>query len=336
MTEPLKPHPILEGMNAALRVLKWAGGLAVLAMMASGITIVKPDEVAIRLRFGSLTGDTRAGQVHGPGLLVSFPYLVDEVIRVPVKRVLEMNIDALRSRGGMAPRELDITRDGYALTGDHNLIQPRVQLKYQIADPIAWALRIVDPERRVHDAVVAALTRTLAEMPIDEVLVEGKRKLAATALRRAQVRLDRGATPWVQLVALEFTALQPPAQVARYFDEVQRAFVEKKTLEEKARSYAEQEIPLAEAVKLDLINKARTFALDTVSDARGEARAFLDLLAEYEREPEVVWRRLYLEAVEDLTPRVGALALVPPGFEQYHILIPGQGAGVPAGGGKGK
>jgi len=188
----------------------------------------------------------------------------------------------------------------------------------------------------VHDAVVAALTRTLAEMPIDEVLVEGKRKLAATALRRAQVRLDRGATPWVQLVALEFTALQPPAQVARYFDEVQRAFVEKKTLEEKARSYAEQEIPLAESVKLDLINKARTFALDTVSDARGEARAFLDLLAEYEREPEVVWRRLYLEAVEDLTPRVGALALVPPGFEQYHILIPGQGAGVPAGGGKGK
>jgi membrane protease subunit HflK len=336
MGEPNRSQPVLEGLNAALRFLKWAGVLAVLAVMASGVTIVKPDEVALRLRFGRLTGETRADQVHGPGLLVSFPYLVDEVIRVPVKRVLEMNIDALRSRGAIAPRELDITRDGYALTGDHNLIQPRVLLKYQIADPVAWALNIVRPEARVHDAVVAALTRTLAEMPIDSVLVEGKRKLAATALRRAQVRLDGGASPWVLLVALEFTSLQPPAQVARYFDDVQRAFVEKKTLEEKARSYAEQEIPLAESEKVDLINRAHTFAVDTVSDARGEARAFLALLAEYEKAPDVVWRRLYLEGIEDLTRRGVALHLVPPGFEQVHILISGARARVPSGSGKGE
>ena len=42
-----------------------------------------------------LLGQTRAQQIHGPGLLVALPYLIDEVVRVPVKRVHELRIDAL-------------------------------------------------------------------------------------------------------------------------------------------------------------------------------------------------------------------------------------------------
>ena len=318
-----RPHPLVEGLNAALRFFKWGGVLAVLAIVGSGVTVVKPDEVALRLRFGRLTGVTRADQVHGPGLLISFPYLVDQVVRVPVRRVLEMDIDALRSRSALAFQRVDLTQEGYALTGDRYLIQPRVRLKYRIADPVVWALRVREPERIVHDAVVASLTRTLAGMRVDSVLVEGKRELAATALGQAQASLDREGA-WVQLVALEFTTLQPPAQVARYFDQVQAAFVEKKTLEEKARSYAEQEVPLAESERDRNVNEAHTYAADTVADARGEADAFSNLLEQYDQNPEVVRSRLYLEALEEFVARVGAINLVPPGFANYHILIPGR------------
>jgi len=229
MSPDRRPAPLAEGLGAALRLLRWGGLVAVLVILGTGVTMVKPDEVALRLRFGRLTGATRAEQVHGPGLLISFPYLVDEVLRVPVRRVLEMDVDALRSRRALAFPQVDITEDGYALTGDQNLLQPGVRLKYQIADPVRWALEIREPERVVHDAVVTALTRTMAEMTVDRVLVEGKRELAASALRRAQERLDSEGQ-WVLLVALELTSLQPPVQVARYFDDVQKAFVEKKTL----------------------------------------------------------------------------------------------------------
>ncbi|MBN2489563.1 MAG: protease modulator HflK [Planctomycetes bacterium] len=323
MSPSWRALPLGEGLGAALRLLGWGAAVALVVIAASGVTVVKPDEVALRLRFGRLTGATRAEQVHGPGLLLSLPYLVDEVVRVPVRRVLEMDVDALRSRRALAFQQLDITEDGYALTGDQNVVQPAVRVKYQIGDPVRWALEIREPEALVHDAVVTALTRTLAEMPIDHVLVEGKRELAAAALRRAQASLDR-AGPWVLLVALELTALQPPVQVARYFDDVQKAFVEKKTLEEKARRYAEQEVPRAEAERVGQINEARAYAADGAAAARGEAARFEGLLGEYRARPELVRQRLYLEAVEALMVRAGAVQLVPPGFERYHILVPGQ------------
>lgn len=322
--KPTEPHPITEGLTAAFRLLKWGGVLIVLGVFASGVSVVRQDEVALRLRFGRLTGATAAEQVHGPGLLLSLPYLIDTVVRVQVRRVLEMNIDALRSRSALAFKRVDITREGYALTGDHNLIQPAVRLKYQIVDPVAWALHHRNPGAEVHDAVVTALTRTLAEMRVDEVLVDGKRRLAANALRRAQARLDRPGGPWVLLLALEFTSLQPPAQVARFFDDVQKAFVEKKTEEEKARSYAEERIPLAEAERDRLANEARGIAAASTAAAAGEADAFTRLLTQYRANPQVVRERLWLEAVEQLIPSVGALNLVPPGFSAYHLLIPGR------------
>lgn len=314
---------VTEGLTSAFRLLRWGGLLAVLVVFGSGITIVKQDEVALRLRFGRLTGETAADQVHGPGLLVSFPYLIDEVVRVPVKRVREMTIDALRSRNALAFKRVDITRDGYALTGDHNLMQPAVLLKYQISDPVAWALKIQEPETHVLDAVVAALTRTLAEMQVDAVLVEGKRYLATAARQRAQAALDRGGH-FVTLVALEFTSLQPPVQVAQYFNDVQKAIVEKKTLEEKARGYEEQEIPMAEAERDNLVNEAEAYRADQMADAEGEAEAFLNLLAEYRKNPDVVWRRIYLEAMEELISRLGSKNLLPPGLKAYHIFLPGQ------------
>jgi len=314
---------MMEGLRAAIRLLRWGAVLAVLVIVASGVTIVKQDEVALRLRFGRLTGETAADQVHGPGLLISFPYLVDKVVRVPVKRVMEMNIDALRSRSALAFRRVDITRDGYAITGDSNLVQPEVLLKYQISDPVVWALRISEPEKLVHDAVVAALTRTLAEMQVDEVLVQGKRKLAGLARQRAQATLDEGG-PFVMLVALEFTALQPPAQVAQYFNDVQKTIVEKKTLEEKARSYEEQEIPLAEAERDNLVNEAEAYRADELADAEGAAGVFLGLLEEYRKNPEVVWQRLYLEAMDTLISRLGATNVLPPGMEHLQIFLPGQ------------
>ena len=65
------------------------------ALRLSGITIVKPDEVAVILRWGRLVGDTPALQEHGPGLLFAFPRPVDRVVRVQVKHVWEVPVSTL-------------------------------------------------------------------------------------------------------------------------------------------------------------------------------------------------------------------------------------------------
>ena len=311
---------LLDSLTSVFRLLKWVTALAAIAVLVSGVTVVKPDEVALRLRFGKLTGQTRAEQIHGPGLLIALPYLIDEVLRVPVKRVQEIRIEALT--GGEAGGDrLDVTATGYALTADHNIVQPRAVLKYQIADPVAWALRAVAPERMVHDAVVSALTRTLGETTVDAVLVEGQKQLAAQALERAQARLDQDG-PWVRLLALEFTALRPPPQVARDFDAVQSAFVERKTRADQARSYREQALPGAAVDAQNLIRAAEADEATRLAEARGAAATFLAIQTEYRRSPAVVRQRLYREAIEQALAGAGGRILVPPGRDTGRILIP--------------
>ncbi|HEV8309735.1 MAG TPA: protease modulator HflK [Methylomirabilota bacterium] len=313
--------PLLESLTTAFRLLKWVAALAAIAILVSGITVVKPDEVALRLRFGKLTGRTRADQVHGPGLLVALPYLVDEVIRVPVKRVQEMRIEALAGGPDAIGDRLDVTATGYALTADHNIVQPAAVLKYQITDPVAWTLRIVAPEAVIRDAVVSALTRTLGEMTIDAVLVDGQRRLAAQAIGRAQERLDEDGQ-WVRLLALEFTALRPPPQVARDFDDVQSAFVERKTRVDEARGYREQALPQAAADGQGRVRQAEADEAAHLAEARGAAATFLAIREEYRRNPAVVHQRLYREAMERALSTVGGRILVPPGSDTGRILIP--------------
>ncbi len=77
--------------------MHWWVATMTLLYVASGITIVKPDEVAVILRWGRLVGATPAFQEHGPGLLFALPRPVDRVVRVPVKHVWEV-------RGGHAHR----------------------------------------------------------------------------------------------------------------------------------------------------------------------------------------------------------------------------------------
>ena len=58
---------------------------------------MKPDEVAVILRWGRLVGDTPALQEHGPGLLFAFPRPIDRVVRVQVKHVWEVPVSTLAS-----------------------------------------------------------------------------------------------------------------------------------------------------------------------------------------------------------------------------------------------
>jgi len=63
--------------------------VVVIGIFFTGIRMVKSGNVAVVLRFGELVGDTYEDQVHEPGILFAFPYIIDEVITVPTGSVIE-------------------------------------------------------------------------------------------------------------------------------------------------------------------------------------------------------------------------------------------------------
>ena len=83
--------PVARLLDAAWQRMHWWVATMAVLYAVSGITIVKPDEVAVILRWGRLVGATPALQEHGPGLLFAFPRPVDQVVRVPVKHVWEVD-----------------------------------------------------------------------------------------------------------------------------------------------------------------------------------------------------------------------------------------------------
>jgi membrane protease subunit HflK len=309
--------PVIAGLDWIHGRLHWWLGLLLIAYLGSGVRIVGPDEVALVLRFGALAGATPAEQVHGPGLLIALPKPMDEVLRVPVARVFELEMRALhwdRGEGGYrspSRPSIDPETEGYLLTGDNNLLHAVVVARYQISDPVAWSLYQPDHERLLRNTVISALVRTAGEMPVDAVLAEGRKQLLDTTQLRAQARLDAVGSG-IQVVAVELTDLSPPTQVREEFSAVQSAFIQSETQLKAAKEYRERTLPAARAERDAMVRRAEGEANALLAQARGEAAAFEGLVAEARGNRDVVTERLYRERIESTLDDAAKVRFIPP------------------------
>jgi membrane protease subunit HflK len=300
----------------------------------SGTTIVKQDEVAVILRWGRLVGDTPALQEHGPGLLFSFPRPIDRVVRVPVRHVWEVGVNTLAAtlideeEASGDPNTLDPITQGYALTGDRNIVHAEVVARYRVRDAAEWAFYGPDANDVLRVEVSAALVRSLGEMGVDRVLADGRKNLVATAMRRAQEGLD-ACHSGLELSSLELTRLAPPYALANEFDAVQSAYIGAETKRKEAQAFAETVIPQAQAATDAALQNAKGIAESDLAIARGDAGAFLAIDREYRANPAVVGERLYRDAVERAISVAGSVRWLPPPaggkYNGFRITISGNG-----------
>ena len=304
--------PVARLLDGAWQRMHWWVAIMLLLYALSGITIVKPDEVAVILRWGRLVGNTPALQAHGSGLLFSFPRPVDRVVRVPVKHVFEVTVSTLAAiSNGDSPNTLNPLTQGYALTGDHNIVHAAMVARYRVRDPALWAFYGPKAEDVLRVEVTAAMVRSLGEMGVDRVLSDGRKNLIATANRRAQAGLD-ACFSGLELSSLELTSLSPPLFLTSDFDAVQSAFIGAETKRREAQAYVETVIPRARASADAASQSARGTADSDLATARGAAEAFLALNREYLANSRVMRERLYRDAVERAIGGAGMVRWVPP------------------------
>jgi membrane protease subunit HflK len=286
--------------------------VAMIALYAvSGTTVVKPDEVAIVLRWGRLVGDIPARQQHGPGLLITFPRPIDRVVRVPVKRVWEVPVHALAPRFLSEEPTLDPLVHGYALTGDRNVVHVDMVARYRVRDPAEWAFYGPASEDILRVEVTAAVVRSIGEIGVDRVLSEGRKDLTAAAMRRTQSGLD-AAHSGLELSSLELTRLMPPFALASNFNAVQSAYIGAETKRKEALAFAGTAVPQARADADSATQTARGAAETTRAKAHGDAAAFRALDREYRDNPAVVRERLYRDAVERAVGGAETVRWIPP------------------------
>lgn len=323
--------PIVEGLGLIIRHSHWPILLLTIGYLFSGLTAVKTDEVALVLRFGRLTGATPAEQVHQPGFLFALPRPIDEVVRVNVKKVHEVELNDLAVNAINAtvfeqgePETLNPELQGYCLTGDDSIVHARIVAQYRISDPVAYALRVSDPESVLSDAVLTSMTQVTGQTPIDYFLSEGIVGLVREVTRRTQVRLD-AAGVGLELVKIQISEPTPPYQVLPAFRSVMSTFVDAARFVQEARRYYETEIPWAEAERDNSLREAEAYAVGQLASAHGEADAFSNLLVEYRKNPALTRERLYHEIVVRAFSQVGSKRSVPPPvgerYSDFRITI---------------
>jgi membrane protease subunit HflK len=123
-----------EALGISFAILKVIMIILVVAFLASGFKTVGSDEKALVLRFGKIRG---VGQeaILGPGAHWTFPYPIDELVRMPVEKNINLAINTFWYKetrddilgGGVKPRnyvpdQLDPVQEGYCLTGSRRSV----------------------------------------------------------------------------------------------------------------------------------------------------------------------------------------------------------------------
>jgi membrane protease subunit HflK len=189
------------------------------------------------------------------------------------------------------------------LTGDTNILNVAMVLQYVIRDPAEFLFQINDAAAFVEAAAEAALTETIAAMPVDEVLTRGRVAVQERVKTQVQEILDRR-HGGISIVSASIMTMMLDRSVAQAFQDVAGAMADREKMINEARAYQNNLIPKARGDARTLLSEAEAYKQQRIAEAVGGASRFLSLQKEYEKGRDITRTRLYLEAVEKILPRV--------------------------------
>jgi membrane protease subunit HflK len=289
------------------------GGLAAF-WLASSLYIVPADQQAVETRFGKVV----APRVM-PGLHLSLPWPIDQVHRLKVQQLQRVVIGGEISDGVLGRVQ---PLAAQFLTGDQNIIQMRVVVQYSVALPADYLFQAQDVARAVGTAVESELARRVARRRVDDVLTTEKAAIQEEA-RAAGQRTLNDYQVGVRIASVNIEAVRPPPEAADAFRDVASARADSARIVNESQGYANDLLPKARGEAQQMLEAAEGYKLKKINEAQGDASRFTQVAAEYARASEVNGRRLYMETLEQVLPRIKKLFVDKNGSLDLTILRKG-------------
>jgi membrane protease subunit HflK len=290
---------------------------AVAAWLATGVYIVGADQQAVVTRFGKVV-EPRAM----PGIHYSLPWPVDRVTKLKVRQLQRLIIGG--EVGDAALGRSDPLASQF-LTGDQNLIHMRVAVQYSVGVPADYLFRAQDTARLVGAAVEAELAHQVAARDVDAVLTTDKAAIQEQVRAAAQRLLDAYGIG-VVLAGVNIESVAPPAEAADAFREVAGARADAARIVNEAEGYAGDVVPRARGQAHEMLEAAQAYKLRRINQAMGEAARFAEITREYDRAGAVHSHRLYVEAMEQILPKIRKLIVDKRGELDLTIIRKGAAA----------
>jgi membrane protease subunit HflK len=119
----------------------------------------------------------------------------------------------------------------------------------------------------------------------------------------------------------------PPDKVKPAFNEVNEAQQQKERMINEAKGDYNRVIPAARGEARKTVSEAEGYALDRVNKARGDSSRFVSLYTEYARAKDATRRRMYLETMQEVLPKLGNKYIVDSDQKNVLPLLNLQGKG---------
>jgi membrane protease subunit HflK len=283
--------------------------IAIIAILvyfgSSTLYTVGVNEVGIVQRFGRYVRTTPSG------LNFKLPAGIEKVTKVKVRYVFkeEFGFRTIKAdvRTRYAAGDLYLA-ESLMLTGDLNVAVVPWIVQYRIKDPRDYLFKVRDPRGTLRDLSEATMRMVVGDRSINEVISK-RDEIARQAQNLLQKELDEAETG-ISVTTIEMKRTNVPEQVQPSFNEVNQAIQEKEKMIYQAREEYNKRIPQARGDAEKTVLEAEGFALDRTNRAKGNAARFLALYEEYAKAQDVTKRRLYLETLRDIIPKMGGMYVV--------------------------
>lgn len=288
--------------------------LLIVALILGSTTFytVGVDEVGVVQRFGKHVRTTQ------PGLNFKLPIGVEKVTKVKIRRIFKEEFgegpSRFERRGQFGSEGAETM--ALMLTGDLNVAVVPWIVQYRIKDPVHFLFNVQNAQRLLVDMSEATMRLVVGDRSINEVITK-RDEIAVEARELLQKELDE-AQSGIHVVTVEMKRTNVPGPVQPSFNEVNQAVQEKEQLIYQAKEDYNKAIPAARGQAERTIKTAEGYALDRVNRAEGDADRFTAVYKEYINAKDVTKRRLYLETLQELFPKLGPKYIVDQ--EQKNLL----------------
>ncbi len=273
----------------------------ILILLAGSIYQIRPEEIGVILRFGKFV------RTSDPGLHFKAPLGIEKLIKVPVQRQLKMEFGFRTTRPGIRTEYRVTTesiREAVMLTGDLNVAVVEWIVQYKIKDPYKYLFKIRDAETTFRYMNEAVVRKVVGDNSVDEVITVGRARIANEAKEELQKLCDLYEIG-IEVNQLIFQDVNPPDQVKPSFNEVNESLQEKERKINEAWSEYNELIPRSRGEAEQMISAAEGYAMERVNNSKGDANRFIAIYREYARAPLVTRKRLYLETINVILPKIG-------------------------------
>ncbi len=299
---------------------KFPNGLPIIIVLAillffgsSCFFTVGVDETGVVQRFGKWNRNT------GSGLHFKLPRGIENVQKVKIKYIFKEEFGFRTIQAGVRSRYASSSAyegEALMLTGDLNVAVVPWIVQFRINDPFKFLFKVRNVRTTLRDLAESSMRYVVGDRSIDEVISK-REEIAISAATLLQTELDWAETG-IKVVTIEMKKTNVPKPVEPSFNEVNQAMQEKEKMIYQAREAYNKVIPAAKGNADKTIKAAEGYALDKINRAKGDASRFLAFYEEYVKAKDITRRRLYLETIKEIYPKIGNKYIVD--SDQQNVL----------------